>query len=180
MSDKGEKSKSSDSTTASAETKKGPGKTVGIIAALMIAEAAGVYFIMQATGPKHAEATDVAIEGADVHVEDVSVELPLMGDKFQNLQTGRVWVWDAEIVLKVKSKNESFVAEQLQSRAAEIKEGVSMIFRKAQHSHLKEPGLETLNRQLTAYVSDLLGKDSDGQERFDRVVIPKCKGFPAE
>jgi flagellar basal body-associated protein FliL len=180
MSDKGEKAKSGDANAAESGAKKGPGKTVGIVAALMIAEAAGVYFIMQATGPKQAEATDVAIEGADVHVEESSVELPLMDDKFQNLQTGRVWVWDAEIVLKVKSKNESFVSEQLQSRGAEIKEAVSMIFRKAQHSHLKEPGLETLNRQLTAYVSEMLGKDSDGNERFERVVIPKCKGFPAE
>jgi flagellar basal body-associated protein FliL len=165
---------------ADAPAKKSPVKTIGIVAGLMIAEAAAVYFVMSSTGPKPAEATDVHLEGADGHDTEASVELPLMEEKFQNLQTGRVWLWDVEIYLKVKAKHEEFVTAQLESRQAEIKEEISMIFRRAQHSNLKEPGLETIKRQVSAYISHALGKDAEGHERFERVVIPKCKGFPAD
>ena len=91
-----------------------------------------------------------------------------------------MWVWDTEIVLKVRSKNEEHVTKQLEERAAEIKEGISQIFRRAQHSQLKEPGLETINRQVSTFVQQVLGKDADGKERLERIVIPKCKGFPAD
>ena len=68
----------------------------------------------------------------------------------------------------------------LENKAAEIKEGVAMIFRRAQHSQLKEPGLETINRQISAYVNQAIGKDAEGHERVVRVVIPKCRGFPGD
>ncbi|MBS0196853.1 MAG: hypothetical protein JSR77_08850 [Planctomycetes bacterium] len=163
---------------AGAPKGKSPVKAIGIVAVLMIVEAAGVFMFVGKTAPAPVAAAEIKGEhGGD---EAESVEIPLIEDKFQNMQTGRVWVWDAEVVLKVKSKQEKFVSKQLETRAAEIKEGLSTIFRKAQHSHLKEPGLETLNRQVTAFINDLIGKDADGKERIERVVIPKCKGFPAD
>jgi len=88
-------------------------------------------------------------------------------------------VWDTEIVLKVKKKNEEAVAAVLESKAAEMKEGLSAIFRRAQLGQLKEPGLESLNRQLFTFASQMVGKDAEGRERIDRVLIPKCRGFAA-
>lgn len=159
--------------------KKPPIKVIGIVAVLMIAEAAAVFVLASATAKKPAAAEAAHIEGLDSVDHDAPVEIALLDDKFQNMQTGGVWIWDCEIILKVKSKNEEFVTEQLEKRAAEIKEGVSMIFRRAQHNQLKEPGLETINRQLTAYINKLLGTDAENQPRIDRVLIPKCRGFPA-
>lgn len=164
-----------------APAKKGPPiKAIGAVAAIMAVEAGAVFMIAKMTGPKAAEASETHIEGADQTDHEATVELPLIEEKFQNMQTGRVWIWDSEIVLKVRKKNEEFVQGVLDNRAAEIKEGVSMIFRRAQHSQLKEPGLETINRQLAAYLSQIIGKDADGKERLERVVIPKCRGFPAD
>ncbi|MFZ4574072.1 MAG: hypothetical protein ACOYN0_06720 [Phycisphaerales bacterium] len=160
--------------------KKPPVMAIGIVAGLMIAEAAVVYFVVGATGPKPAEATDVHLDEGGGHDTEASVEVPLIEEKFQNLQTGRVWLWDVEMFLKVKAKNEEFVTAQLETRQAEIKEEISMIFRRAQHSNLKEPGLETVKRQVSAYLAHALGKDAEGHERFERVVVPKCKGFPAD
>jgi flagellar basal body-associated protein FliL len=165
---------------AAAPAKKKGLPTPIIIAVLMVLEGAVVYFVMSATGPKAATAEEVQLEGEAGHDTEATVELALMEEKFQNMQTGRVWIWDADIYIKTKVKNEEFVTKQLGSRQAEVREGISMIFRKAQHSNLKEPGLETLNRQISAYLSHILGKDAEGHERFDRVVIPKCKGFPAD
>ena len=168
-----------DATQANGAPAKGSSSVKIILAVviLMVVEAAGIYFFVGKTGPKPAEA---AVEGKDETNHDSVVEVPLIEDKFQNMSTGRVWVWDAGVVLKVKKKNEEYVAEQLEARAAEIKEGISMIFRRAQHSQLKEPGLETVNRQLLTYVNKTLGTDAEGLNRVERVLIPKCKGFPAD
>ncbi|MBK7294572.1 MAG: hypothetical protein IPI84_12535 [Holophagaceae bacterium] len=78
MSDKAEKHEKPAPAEAAAEApaKKSPVKTIGIVAALMIGEAVGVYMVMNATGPKPAEATDVHLEGADEHDTEATVELP--------------------------------------------------------------------------------------------------------
>ena len=40
--------------------------------------------------------------------------------------------------------------------------------------------IATVNRQVTAYMNQVLGKDAEAKERLERVVIPKCKGFTAD
>jgi flagellar basal body-associated protein FliL len=175
MSDKKSEAKS-DSGSGGAPAKK-PVAAIAVVAILMLAEGAGVYMFVGRTGPQPVAA---AVEGKEDAQHDATVEVPLIEDKFQNMQSGRVWVWDSELVLKVRAKNQEFVAKVLEDHAAEIKEGVSQIFRRAQHSQLKEPGLETINRQVSSFISQMIGKDGDGKERLERVVIPKCKGFPAD
>lgn len=175
MSDKKAEAKS-ESGSGAAPGKK-PVAAIAVVAILMLAEGAGVYMFVGRTGPQPVAA---AVEGKEDAQHDATVELPLIEDKFQNMQSGRVWVWDSELVLKVRAKNQEFVSKILEDHAAEIKEGVSQIFRRAQHSQLKEPGLETVNRQVSSFISQMLGKDGDGKERLERVVIPKCKGFPAD
>lgn len=160
--------------------KKKGAKTPIIVAGIMIAEAVGVFMVAKMTSPKAAEAaTEASIAGEHGADPSATVELALMDDKFQNMQTGQVWIWDAEIVLKVKTRHEEAVSKVLESKGSEIKEGVAAIFRRAQHSALKEPGLETINRQLLAFVNQMVGKDGDGHDRVERVLIPRCRGFPA-
>ncbi len=166
---------SADETTAK---KKKPFKLIGLIAGLMVAEGAAVFLVAgSGGGPKDAKA-EIG-HGPESELEQL-VEIPLVEEKFQNMQTGRVWVWDVEIVLQVKGRNQEHVAGTLAVRSAEIKEGLSGIFRRAQHSHLKEPDLTTLNRQVARYVNDLIGADHEGRPRVERVFIPKCKGFQSE
>lgn len=166
---------------AAAPAKKGPPvKVIGIVAVLMALEAAAVFMVVKATSPKPAAAEEVHLEHADQHDTEATIEIQLIEEKFQNLQTGRVWIWDTDIYLKVKQKNEEAVNKVLEGKSAEVKEGVAMIFRRAQHSQLKEPGLETINRQLTAYMNLVIGKDPDGKERIEKIFIPKCRGFPAD
>lgn len=159
---------------------KPPIKMIAIVGAIMVLEGAGVAMFVSMTGkaPDQAHASDLSTGPA----EDLerTVEVPLMEEKFQNLQTGRVWFWDTSIVLVIKARNETFVKEELDRRKAEIAEGVSMLFRKAQHGQLKEPGLETINRQLASYVNRILGKDAEGNDRLVRLVIPKCRGIQAD
>lgn len=159
--------------------KKSPLMLVGIVAVIMVVEAVGVFMVVGATGKKPADAHAEEIKGAEHADTEQSVEIPLVDDKFQSMQGSQIWIWDVNVVLKAKKKNEKMVNDALEARAAEIHEAVAMIFRRAQLLQLREPGLETINRQISAYMNKLLGKDPEGKERFERVVIPKCKGFAA-
>jgi flagellar basal body-associated protein FliL len=163
---------------APAPPKKGP-KMALVVAGVMVLEGVGVYMIAKMTSPKAAEAAVDIAHGEGDDDSQATVEIPLIEERFQNMQTGQIWVWDTEIVLKVKKKNEETVRATLDSKAAEIKEGVSAIFRRAQLNQLKEPGLETLNRQLMTYVGGMVGKDPEGHDRIERILVPKCRGFAA-
>lgn len=157
--------------------KKPPIKLIGIVAGIMIAEAAGVFFIVGGTGHKPEKADAKELRGGDHADLEKPVELSLVDDKFQNMSSGKAWMWDISMYLQVKKKNEDSVKESLKTREAEIKEGVSMIFRKATLNQLKEPGLETLNRQILAFVNRIIQPDPEGVARVDRILIPKCRGF---
>jgi len=164
-----------------APAKKGPPvKLIGVVAAIMIVEAAAVYFLVSMTGPKPVQAADAKLaEGHDEHKESF-VEIPLVEDRFQNMQSGRAYIWDMSIVVKVNAKDEELVTKTLESRAAEVKEGVALIIRRSPHTHLLEPGLEALNRQVLSYLNTVVEPDAEEKPRIKRVLIPKCKGFPAE
>lgn len=162
------------------ESSKGGGispMVIGVVAVLMIIEAGvvGGYFML-AGGPKEAEAS------VDPELEklDETTEVELVSDQFQNMQTNRVWLWETEVVLKVRKRHEAFVTETLEKRRAELKQGVAEIIRRATHTQLREAGLETLNRQISAYVFHVFGEDEEGNPRVDEVLIPKCRGFPAD
>ncbi|MEX0876223.1 MAG: hypothetical protein WD114_02085 [Phycisphaerales bacterium] len=162
-------------------SKKKPGglKTMIIVAVLMVLEGAGVFFLVSSMGgPGAVEATE--LEGLEGTGAEAPVEIQLVEDRFQNMQTGRVWEWRVQIYLRARQKNVEQINTIMERDAATIKEGVALIFRRAHDRHLKEPGLETLTRQLTAYLNEVFGLDSDGLPRIDRVIIPECKGFPAD
>ncbi len=159
--------------------KKPPIKTIGLIAGVMIAEAAGVYVLVGMTGPK-AVVAETELHGHEQAAGQETVEIDLIDDKFQNMQTGRVWMWDMRIVMKTTKKNEAHITEELEKRSSEIQEGIAQIVRRAQHSHLKEPDLVTISRQITAYADKVFGHDAQGNSRVERILIPKCRGVDVE
>jgi hypothetical protein len=159
--------------------KKPPIKVIGIVAAIMAAEAGALFVVVGKTGAKPvAAAADV--HGAEEAQAKQTVEIELLDDKFQNMQTGKVWIWDIQIVLKIKQKQQGYIAAELEKRSSEIKEGMSQIMRRAQHNHLSEPELTILNHQIHAFLDRALGTESDGRSRIERVLIPKCRGMQLE
>lgn len=108
------------------------------------------------------------------------VEVLVAKDRFPNNHTGRTWLWDAEIHVQVRGKHSDRINGALTSRAAEIKTGLARIWRIAQHNHFNEPGLETLTRQVTDFLDSILGTTADGKSFIERVLIPRCVGYPTE
>jgi hypothetical protein len=107
-------------------------------------------------------------------------EVLVVDEKFQNLQTGRVWIWDVSVFVQSRARNSPRVEELLEQRKAEISEEISRIISRAQHAQLKEPDRLTLNRQITAALTKIFDVDEKGEPLIERVLIPKCRGFPAD
>lgn len=178
-----EKSESAAESAPSADAapkKKSPIMLVAVIAVVMVLEAVGIFVVVGMTGGGTNPAAAQGLETVGHDDSNEFVEIPLVNDKFQNMQTGKTWIWNAEIVLRVKRKNESAVTEAVQAKSAEILEGISTIFSRAQLSQLKEPNRQTINRQITAFMNKAVGPDPEEQPRVDRVLFPKFVGFEAE
>jgi flagellar basal body-associated protein FliL len=157
--------------------KKGKIKIIAMIAGLMLGEAGALVVVLGLGGPAKSQASTVNVKPDE---NEVTKEELIVDDKFQNLQAGRVWVWDSSVYVRVKAKNTSAVESILARRGAEIKEGISQIFSKAQLVQLKEPDRQTLNRQLSAFLDKVFVHEGDAEPLIERVFIPKCRGFPAE
>jgi flagellar basal body-associated protein FliL len=180
MADKPKAPESSPEAATEPAKKSLPIKTLAIVAVLMAAEAAAVVFAMGLLGPRSSHAETDAHALVDDDSED-TVEIEVASEKYQNLSTGRVWVWDLSIFLQVKNKNAETVQAVLEQRKAEIGEGVGQIVSRAQHAQLKEPERQTLIRQISAFLERIRGMtDADGKPLVERVMIPKCRGFPSD
>lgn len=158
--------------------KKSPMTTILLVAAAMILEAAAVFAFIAFSGFGAGSAQASSIDGEELAEMEQTVEIPLVEDRFQNLASGQAWTWQIEAALQVRQKHQERVNAELERRRAEITEGVAMIIRRAAHAHLTEPGLETLHRQLAAYVEEIFGFDASGEPLIERVLLPKCQGSP--
>jgi flagellar basal body-associated protein FliL len=157
---------------------KKPTKLIAIVAVAMIAEGAGVFMVASMTAKKPQQAAAATeIHGEEHADHEKTVEVTLLEEEFQTMQGSQVWIWDTQIVLKLKAKHQEFVEKELERRDSEVREAIATMFRRAQPTQLREPGLETLNRQVSSYVQKLMGKDAEGKERVERVMIPRCRGF---
>jgi flagellar basal body-associated protein FliL len=163
---------------AAAPAKKSSVKMIGIVGAIMLIEAVAVFFFFSMIGPKkiHAATEHEVVPDAGQETQ----ELVVVEEKFQNMQQGKVWFWDVGIFVQVKAKNAEAVQAKFDQRTAEIKEGISQIFGKAQPAQLKEPDRQTINRQVTAFLAKIVGNDAEGHSLIERVLIPKCRGVPGE
>lgn len=159
--------------------KKLPIKTVGILAAVLALEAGAISAaFMLAGGPAEVKAEGAA---ADDHaLLEQPVEILVIADRFQNTRTGRAYMYDTEIFVVTKKKHEEQVGDRLEHMKAQITTDIATIFRRAEPSHLLEPELSTLTRQVRAAIDGRLGHDEDGQPYADEVLIKKCMQFRAD
>ncbi len=161
------------------ESKGGSKKVLLIVMAIMVLETLGVgaFLMLSGKAPSAAEATVV---GDSPDSPEALVEVQVVADRFQNMHTGRVWQWDTEVFIQVRRKDQERVTAELERRKAEITSGVGELIRKATHTQLREPELQTLKRKLEAYFVEVFGTDADNRPRAVVVLIPKMRGAPAD
>ncbi|CAN5706092.1 hypothetical protein BH11PLA1_BH11PLA1_09030 [soil metagenome] len=165
-----------------APAKKGGKKVIGMVGAIVIAQGVITFGAFSMVGPK---ASHAKVDTHELHKDETAAtkEITMIAEKdgrFPNHMTGSVWVWSTEIVAQVKVKNAEAVEAKLKARQAEVKEEIARIFAKAQQAHLKEPDRQTLNRQISAVLNKIFGKDEKDEPLIERVLIPKCIGVSAQ
>lgn len=158
--------------------KKGGGmKMIMVGAVVVILEVAtvGVTWMMSA-GPKRAHAVEVPTS-APAEVVEKSVEIPLFTPpmKLPNAQSGRLYLYDIELVAVVEEKNKHKMEEMLKEKKAAVLDRIRTIVASSDPKSLSEPGLETLRRQIGYQLEQDLGHDL-----VKELLIPKCTPFRAE
>ena len=160
--------------------KKFAAKTLLILGGVLVMEIATVVAVFMIAGePPIAEGATSA--GKDLLLDlEQPMEVLVVADKFPNSKRGKTYLYDTEIYIEIRKKNDAPVQNRIDNMAARIRADVATIFRKAEPTHLLEPELSTLKRQIRAALDKRLGQDENGDPYVDDIQIPKCNQFRAD
>lgn len=160
---------------AEAAPKKRGGKTIGIVAAVMIVEGLAIFFVMKSMG-SHPDPVAAAEEHAPTtkKVEHDEVELNLVQLRALNIKSGRPVLYGIKVFVRVEADKSEAVKALLEKKKATIEDAVARIVRSADPSHLTEDGLETLRRQIQYE----LGRITNDESCIGEILIPECTPYP--
>lgn len=154
-------------------------KTLGILAAVLLIEAGVISAgFMYASRPAEVKAQG-AVKDETAELNEL-VEMPVIADKFQNTRTGRTYIYDTDIYILVRRKDEAKVDERLKNMSAQIVADIGLLFRRAEPAYLLEPSLATLMRQIKAALDQRIGTDPDGKSLIQEVVVKKYTQYRAD
>lgn len=159
--------------------KKMPMKTIGLVAGVLLIEAVVISMAFVFAG-KPADVRGDAAAMDEKAAMEKPVEILVVADKFQNAKSGRAYLYDTEVYIVIRKKYEDKLNAQFESMKAQITTDISRIFRRAEPTHLLEPTLATITRQIKAALEERLGPDEAGESRIDEVLISKCSRFRSD
>ena len=156
-----------------------PLKTALILAAVLLIEGAaisGAFLLSRGPTPVQAEEAP----GHAAALAEQPVEVLLVAEKFQNTRTGRPYLYDTEIYIVIRQKDQERIEARIEAMRAQITTSLATIFRRAEPSYLLEPELSTLTRQIQADLDEQLGRDEEGEPYVQEVLIKKCMQFRSD
>ena len=155
---------------ADAPAKKGGMKFVLVTVALLAIEGGVLYALFAMGGPKHVEAAEPAVVANPE--EEKPVELLLLDDRLVNDRTGISYLYDTEIFVKVRKKDESWVKEEVERTKNEIRAQIGGIWRTAEPNHFQEPLFDTLTRRVETAMRERFDHRSvDGKPTIEKCVL---------
>jgi len=163
---------------AATEKKQGGGfKTILVVGGMLLVEAVLILGAVMMFGqPETVQASDVMTAQADE--EEKIVEVLVLDDRLPNSRQGINYVYDTEIWVHVKQKNQKDVSDELNRFRNEIKAEIMAIWRTAEPRHLQEPRMENLTRKVHALLDRRFGDDPDGESPvIQKTVIVSGPGF---
>jgi flagellar basal body-associated protein FliL len=181
MADKKKEAKTEAKPEQASEPKKGmPLKTILVVVAALLLEAGAIAGAFLLTGGPSQVNADPAAQDAAAFAEQPVEEL-VIEDKFQNTRTGRTYLYDTQIYIVIKRRNQDQTRAILKEKTAQISADITTIFRRAEPAHLLEPSLATLTRQIKASLDNRIGRDAEtGESIVQEVLITKCTQFRAD
>lgn len=157
-----------------------PIKTIAIVAGVLLIEAVAICAVFMLSGqPADVQATEFAVDPAAMGEQPA--EVLVVDDKFQNNQAGVSFIYDAKIVIRVKTKHLNEIEAKLDKLRWKTQGEIATIYRRAQPSHLNEPELSTIRRQVQATLDQLFGLDPEtGGSYILEVLIPNQKRYRSD
>ena len=157
-----------------APRKKGGMKMIVAAAVVVLLEAGTVAVtVKMSSGPRPALAETPATATAAAAEKDAEVKL--VEAKLYNSQSGKLWLYDMQVVAKVSDKDKEKVTGLFAEHESEIRDRIRTIIASSDPKSLAEPGLETIRRQIAYQLEQDVGKDL-----VKEVLIPKCTPIRAE
>jgi flagellar basal body-associated protein FliL len=143
---------------------------VGVVVLILEGGTVGVTMMMS-SGPKKAMA-EAPVKVVEPPAKDVEVKL--LAETFPNNVSGRLYLYNLQVVAKVDEKNKTRATDLFAERDAETRDRIRTIIASSDPKSLNEPGLETLRRQISYQLEQDLGKE--GKDLIKDILIPKCTG----
>jgi flagellar basal body-associated protein FliL len=151
--------------------KKGGGlKFIIVVLALLGIEGGVLFFVFSSGKPQTVEATEPVIVA---NPEDEKlVELLVLDDRLVNDRTGISYLYQTEIYVKVRKKDEEWVKDEIERSKNSLRAQLGGIWRTAEPTHFQEPLFETLTRRVETVMRERFDhKSSDSKPVIDRCVL---------
>jgi hypothetical protein len=178
--------------------KRGKGKfmLVGAVGGAMLIEGVGVFVLarMMGSGPKEASANVEGLAPAGAHgassgaagarggaggeaakVETQESELLLAQFRAINDRSGQNILYDVKVYGRVKGDKLEKVQKLLEGKKASIEDRFAKVIRTADPQYFKEPGLETIRRQVLHELDTVFGEE----ELVCEILLPSLMWFNA-
>lgn len=161
---------------AKPKASKGTLKTAIMLVAVLALEGGTIGLTMMMVGGPR-EVQGVSLEADEQANQNKLVEVLVVKDKFENLKTGRQFLYDTEVYITVRQRDETTVSDALKSQKAQISMAVGTIIRQSEPAYLQESTYATLRRQIKSKLDDMLGNDPSGEPVVQDVLVTRCIPF---
>jgi hypothetical protein len=100
------------------------------------------------------------------------VELLVLDDRLVNDRTGISYLYQTEIYVKVRKKDEEWVKDEIERSKNSLRAQLGGIWRTAEPTHFQEPLFETLTRRVETVMRERFDhKSTDSKPVIDRCVL---------
>ena len=109
-----------------------------------------------------------------------TVEVLLLGDKFQSTKGSKAYIYDANFYIVVAKEDVEYIESRIESHMARIRQGVSEAFAKASPQDLHDPDRTELKQAILNTCTKYLGKRLNGGDFVQSVIITDWKRFSSD
>lgn len=160
---------------AGAKRRLPPMKTLAMLVGVFAFEAVAIGAMFFVLAPEPANGDDKG--SSEVTKSERTAEVLVVEENFVNLLRGRTYLYETEVVIRIRQKYKGMVEEKLKERKAQIRAEIAEIFRAADPTHLHETTLSTIKRQIESRLNDHLGRNKQDKSFVDEVIIPRCTEY---
>jgi flagellar basal body-associated protein FliL len=160
-------------------SRKGRFAVIGLVSGIMLVEGVGIFVATRflGGGADSAVASVPGLEAPPAETQAPRVKELLIAEfRAMNDRSGQNILYDVKVYGRVEGARAAKVEAALQMQKATVADRLAKVVRAADPQYFKEPGLETLRRQIKNELSHVLSDE----EMVDEVLIPSLMWYQAD